>query len=289
MKLTTLTDLSAWEELLNRGFPVSEDESFFDDFPVWKIQDPSIARVGLQDDSGRWIAAGGLRECTMISSPQDECIGVVGGIVTDADFRGQGLAGQIVAELLTIARKRDLAAVILFGSMTPLYQRLGFTPFGRQARIPLHSEFKGNITQQLKMSDRFPQAIAPILLKRSSGLRITQSDIAWISAHKNIEWITTGPEEKPDAFAAIGKGIDLQGIVHEVGGDPQAIRNLLCGVAHSSPSFELLASARLISELGITSQEGIVEPIGLAQSLNPRGELLLSEGSPIWFWGIDGA
>ena len=296
MKLTKLDDLQSWERLLNAGFPVEEGASFFDDFPVWGQDTPEIDRVGIRDEGGRWIAAGGLRECSMIAGvgpdgrDQNHQIGIVGGIVTDPGFRGQGLAGQIVAELLALARKRDLPVVVLFGSVTPLYQRLGFVNFGRQARIPLHSEFKGNITQQLTVTSVYPEGLDRFFLNRTQGLRVMPEDLGWIRAHRHVEWVTAGPADAPEAFAAVGKGIDLQGIVHEVGGSPEAVRQLLNGVAHSSPSCELLANAHLIDVLGIHSTEGVREPIGLGHSLNDRGEQLLKDpASPLWFWGVDGA
>jgi hypothetical protein len=150
---------------------------------------------------------------------------------------------------------------------------------------------------------------------RGSGLRIDAPDERWLEAHRNVDWYWLGEPDAPQAYAALGRGIDLQGIVHEWGGEsPEALKTLLQLVRMEHPEAQLLASPDLLAAWKLGTTRAPVEPLCLAQCLDAvrltrafglnlaaDDPLLTTPNAavcrvlfgpsdralPLWIWGLD--
>jgi GNAT superfamily N-acetyltransferase len=278
-------DLAALEALLNSAFPVPAGASFYDDFAVW---DPRcnlrVARWGAYQ--GERLVASALGRSAWLSGrtrADRRRIGIVGGVVTSPDFRGQGLATRLVANACEAHRREGCAAAALWGSEHTLYRRIGFRLAGEQARVPLDELLAGRPARAATIHEGWTTGVFHALLRRSGGLALEEADRSWIEAHRNVRWFWAGSLEQPSAYAALGRGIDLGGIVHEWGGEPAALQGLLHDLASKHGAREILAPPRAIRDLGLNLPRDCVEPLCLLLEFEPVPP------EALWFWGLDSA
>jgi hypothetical protein len=143
---------------------------------------------------------------------------------------------------------------------------LSFNSFRDQAPIPVRKGWN--------------PAIFQMLARRAEGLALSEQDRLWFEAHKNVHWYWTGPDSSPSAYAGFGRGIDLQGIVHEWGGDLRALQTILASIAQenkaksdppSDPPSDpmILGSPEGLSKLGFSAGEIPVEYLCMAKVLDP--------------------
>jgi hypothetical protein len=105
---------------------------------------------------------------------------------------------------------------------------------------------------------------------RSGGLQLSDADERWMSAHRSVEWFWIGDGQNCDAYVAIGRGIDLNGIVHEWGGNPQALRALLAWLKATRPGLILLGAPWILAQFGIDVKQAKPEYLCLARVFDPE-------------------
>ena len=276
-------------DFVSSGFGITGLRSFFDDFPVWReASGARIRRIGAFVGD-KLVATAALRYGQLRLGESQTAIAVVGCVVTDAEYRGQGLASRAVTELLAEATSGGAAIAVLFGSEASLYSRLGFRYAGVQERVGLD-------TLSLPQSRGFPEVqrgwkpnLFECLQARKGGLVLAPSDAQWVSRHLNSEWFSMGDYNHPTAYACLGKGIDLAGIVHEWGGDSEALQGLLSQLREERSGLQIIGSPDQLRSAGIYSEQSLKEPLCMAKSLRTEwGEAVLASPD-FWLWGLDGA
>ncbi len=311
-----------WARLLDRCFPVVPGRHFLEDFPLWdegltqELPTRKILRLGAWQDQ-KLIAAAGcctalLRWKGGVEEEKEVPVALIGAVVTDPLYRGQGLASQLVERLRDWAAQQGAWAVFLWGSDPAFYARLGFEHKGSQVQIPLASleekaaPFAADLrsSQEWVFHEGWSASLGELLLQaRQEGLRLQEADLKWVAAHQGIQWHWAASSKAPKtavAYAAYGKGIDLQGFVHEWGGDPQAILGLLQKITALNPGALLLTNPVLFEKFWVkfkffgtaSVDEGIPrEPLCLARILKPKeweaqwGTLEFPPG--LWLGGLD--
>ncbi len=279
--------------LLNQGFPVAPGASFFDDFPVWdtaKFPGREVEALGYAlSGTGRFVAAAGLRPARLRTPQGAVPVGLVGGVVADPAFQGQGLASGLIDALGARAASLGLSGLVLWGSEHALYRRLGFELCGVQRRIPLAdlTGFDALAIEGVRTGRGWSDALWPALERhRFLGLAIEPGDRAWFAAHRNVDWRwTLDARGEVSAYLAVGRGIDLPNIIHEWGGEPRLLRALMARAARDYPAGELLAPSESLLPPGFSLPGGVQEYLCMARSLKPD----MPEPSLLWLWGLDGA
>ncbi|MCM2321725.1 MAG: GNAT family N-acetyltransferase [Oligoflexia bacterium] len=284
--------------LLNSCFPVPRGHSFLEDFPVWGVLEPDTHFYIGGYSSGRLVAAAAARTAELITEGAPLPIGLIGAVATHSSCRGRGFASQATAQVLDWLARRRVALAVLWGSEHELYRRMGFELCGIQTTLPLW---------QLQLPSDAPRpgrgwvpGLWERLKRRGSGLQYGEKDRSWLEAHANVQWYWLGEPSKPTAYAALGRGIDLGGLVHEWGGDPEALRSLLSAVRAEVPGAALLGSPRLFEKFRLVCSPGTPVPeeqflcmarfMALSEDPERVYSLLGEKGaSPLWFWGLDGA
>ncbi|MGD0197737.1 MAG: GNAT family N-acetyltransferase [Solirubrobacteraceae bacterium] len=92
--------------------------------------------VVLRDD-GRLVASAGLTEADVEVAGQRFRVAGLGGVIVNADHRGQGLARHVVEAALSRAESTGLSFVVLFchPDRAGLYERLGFATVSSPVRV----------------------------------------------------------------------------------------------------------------------------------------------------------
>jgi GNAT superfamily N-acetyltransferase len=274
------------EKLLHSAFTVEPGDSFYDDYAVW---DPRFASVTgsrcFSAQDGKAPVAIAFARMARLATPQGLVpVGIIGGVTTRPSHRGRGLASKVVEEAYAWLRAEGAELAILWGNETGLYQKLGFKPTGQQLRSGL-ARFRGLPESREIVREGWVPSLFECLRERRAvrGLELRDVDRAWIEAHCHVRWFYTGPREKPTAYAAYGRGIDLGGIVHEWGGDRPALMQILRSISLRQPKAELLGNPELFFELAIkptTPPEPVALVRGLADYEAPES---------FWIWGLDSA
>ncbi len=239
--LESSEDMAKAEALLNRSFPVVQGTSFFDDFPVWRIDNGADVTLygAFADDA--LVALAGLRLARLKSEDRQLPVALIGGVCTDEAWRGKGLATQIVSECLKRARDSGAALVFLWGSEHSLYQKLGFELCGEQARLQLGSLRLPEPARALDVKMGWTPEIFSLMQARTIGLAQTERDEKWLSEHKNVQWYWLRKGDAVSAFVGMNRGIDLQNIVHEWGGERDEVLKLLAFMCKVKPELEIVA------------------------------------------------
>lgn len=322
-------------ELLDQAFGVPAGRRFLDDFPIWDADlmpdGESLARlgafspsesVGAHGKSKTLVASAGVRLGRLKATGSGYLkVGMIGAVATHPAYRGQGLASKLVVDAVDWAQKRGAAAVFLWGSEHSFYRRLGFELCGEQAIVPLNDVEWGEFGQEEPLREGWTPALFDVLVSREGGLALEPDDRIWLEAQRSVKWYWIGPAEKPSAYAAVGRGIDLAGLVHEWGGEPRSLKALLGRLKSLHPEASILGSPSILRRFGFAERFSRTEFLCLARILAPReilaaydiprangrtlpgaGQLSryffgpdsepgeLSSGSlrlPLWFWGLD--
>ncbi|MEK7690973.1 MAG: GNAT family N-acetyltransferase, partial [Bdellovibrionota bacterium] len=221
-------------------------------------------------------------------------------VATDPASRGQGLASVCVERCLQKARAAGASVAVLWGSEHKLYGRLGFRLAGVQLLGPLGAIEVGN-SEQLNNTGKAPklhEGWVPALFdliagERTRGLILQERDRTWFSQHRHTHWYWLGKDSRhPLAYAAINRGIDLPGIMHEWGGEADALRVLLASLASRFPATQLLAHPDILKTRGMNFKVGASvqrEYLCLACDLGKEPGGFAQIEKQLWFWGLDGA
>ncbi len=300
--------------LLNVAFEVPQGSSFFDDFPVWGEESglDSARRLRLAGViDGKLVSSAAVRLGKMRgASGEFISVALLGAVATDPAFRGKGYASLVVEQAVQWAERSGAILVLLWGSEHAMYRRLSFELCGAQALVPLEL----SNSQGATINTGWVPALWDVILQyRQGGVILDANDRHWFEAHRNVEWFWVGEKDRPLAYAALGRGIDMSGIVHEWGGEPEALQGLLQALPSHRKGLRLLGSPARLREIGF--QVNHEEFLCLARVLNrealfqackgganpaqirdaaavdlPRmffGPSSNSSAAPFWVWGLD--
>ena len=253
--------------LEDQAFSVPAPGHYLDDFPIW---DPGKAAVGTVFRVGAFegdklVAAAGVRLAEHQFPKAQLTVALIGAVATAPEFRGRGLATQLVSILVQWAGERGAVAALLWGSEHQLYGKIGFSPCGTQAHLPL-SGLGG--AGSAPVSTGWTPGLMGALKSRRTGLIIRDADRAWISAHKNVRWYWTGGPQQVTAYAALGRGIDLPHFVHEWGGDRQALMSIFQRIMKDDPHALLLGSPATFAQYGFQHDSATEERMGLVRVID---------------------
>ena len=280
--------LTSLDDLLTLAFQVPQElgrdalrRSFYDDFPVWRPGASSECRIWVTlDPQGGVAATAGVRLAHLRrEGGQVISIALIGAVATRPSERGRGLANDLIHAGVDFAKSQKVDAVVLWDSSeSGLYQRLGFKPLSGEYLMrlePFVSE--GTLPPRAQYQTGWDDSIYRLLQGRSSGIRLEHKDLDWYRRHKNTQWHWIKQGKDCLACCAIGRGIDLNGIVHEWHGDMKLLSILFSAVNKRAPGALLM---------GPRAPSGTIE-----YQKNIQGMILplvpSLEWSDWWFWGLD--
>jgi predicted N-acetyltransferase YhbS len=280
----------ALSSLLDRSFGLSADQHFLNDFPVWDpIYGARVIRLGLFDHE-EIVATAGLRLCEWkLAGGERLPVGIIGGVATDARFRGQKIASRLTERLCEIAEQKGLAAVLLWGSQHGLYRRVGFELEGTQIRVALGQLQPEAEPLAQTVRTGYHLSIFERAMRRNEGIAVGNRDMGWYSAHRNVRWVwTENPQGELQSYVGIGRGIDLTGIIHEWGGDAQGVRQILTQLAEANPALELLTSESMLKVWGMSigGQKPAGEYLCMLKTFDEKTAARL-KNADLWVWGLD--
>ncbi|MBC7397664.1 MAG: GNAT family N-acetyltransferase [Bdellovibrionales bacterium] len=253
-------------ELVSSAFDYQAPHTFFHDFPIWASN--GVTRLGIFEDE-TLLSHVGVRFAEIRTSSGSEKIALIGAVATDAKHRGKGLSTELMKEALKRIDAQKCSWSILWGSEHGFYAKLGFNLAGIQTRAPLAKlSFapKDLVSTEIKVG--LTDAILKSLFSTQHGIVLTEADTGWIKAHKTVAWLSI---DQPFAFAAFERGMDLQHIVHESGGDARSLEKILFRIYSNDSLAEIIGTRGHLETLGFQNSDLIKECLCLARPLHPTG------------------
>jgi len=285
--IATVENHAQWGALLDQTFKLPPEKHFFEDFPIWSSGQTQLPHLKIGAYQGKLLISSAAARIVQVKiGERSYPVALIGGVATYEEFRGLGLASQLVKYLVEWAGNKGVLASVLWGSEYSLYSKLGFEYAGFQMRIPLKEmKFETAIATQ-KLNRGFHPLILRLMMQRKGGIALENRDLLWLSKHPNVEWFWLG-DDTPIAYAAYGRGIDLPGLVHEFGGDTRDLFSVLAEIYREHPEAQLLASPAELRARNILFDETKAEMMCLARP-GPLAQAIPElDLNAIWLWGLD--
>lgn len=233
-------------------------------------------------DGERLLAHCATRNVTVHGDHGAHRICLLGSVVTDPDLRGQGLASQVLAAALR-ANSPHVAATLLWAERPGLYARAGFVPGPDEqclaiARRP-HADLTG--VRLATISDH----AAMHALHERKPWRVERS-LSTMATLLSTPGMTTFVLERNGvvvAYACCGKGADLQGHWHELGGDDEHLAVLLPAAMHANEQIDAMLLLPPYRPQLATRLDRIV-----VDSVTVPGPMVRTSGGAIGSFWIDG-
>lgn len=222
-------------------------------------------------------------------------IGLVGNVATDPDFRGHGHMRNLLGEIEKIASDLDLCALVLWSDLSPFYHKLGYRSLGKEYRILFEKSRRSHPSKDELLHltnparDLQPSIIkamfelrpaVPLTLARDQDEFMRLLSIPWLEVFLLLR------DKRPVAYALLGKGYDMAGVVHEWGaGNFEDLSSLLDAVCRALEQDEVLLLAPAKDSPQWFSKYPREEvPMALVKILQPKMEKELEE---LFVWGLD--
>lgn len=159
----------------------------------------------------------------------------IGSVLTDPTKREQGLSSQVINDCIdqALALKGDI--LVLWTDMFDFYKNFGFEMAGTEISLIINSAFKPKTSRSdlkiINSSKVDPSALLRLFNLHSITSHRTVDDIKKCLQIPNSRVYTAWNKQgQMEAYAIEGKGIDLQGYIHEWGGNTSALIDVFAHV-----------------------------------------------------------
>ncbi len=222
-------------------------------------------------------------------------IGLIGNVASHPEYRGLGLVRNLMDHFKNIAKQKEFKALILWSDLDQFYQNLGFKSWGNELRftIPNHNENHATLLNPQDLSEETLQTFldlrpkTPLTLKRSLSEFHTLMQIPFLRVYALCDETT----HQVKAFAAMNRGYDFLGVIHEWGAeDAKSLISLLKSIPSAAGLEEVtVLSPCYTSEMWLQALRSICS----AESKHPmaygwsHNETNLEDLATTFIWGFD--
>lgn len=158
-----------------------------------------------------WVEAPG-------GGPQSPALGLarIGSVATAPGSRGRGLASSLVMQLHRELHAEGMAVAALWAERGGLYARLGYAPVGSAWLTPAAPLPQVPFRPGLRITPWRPGM--PLCPRGGMELRRSEVETRALGSIPGVEGVVGLREGSVCAHALVGKGRDMQGIIHDWAG-----------------------------------------------------------------------
>jgi predicted acetyltransferase len=157
-------------------------------------------------------------------------VGAIGSVVTNPEYRNQGYSSQIIQSCLKLCEKQQCDISILWTDLFEFYRKFDFELAGYEYSFVIDKEIL-TPNLDLRFSNDPRVAVEAILRLYTQHtvctVRSTDELKKYLSIPNTKIYTAWSSDGRLAAYAVEGKGIDLNGYIHEWGGSTSAIMGLL--------------------------------------------------------------
>lgn len=236
------------QELVSKIFGYKPPRQMVEDFPL--LLGPQNAdHLYIRENASNVIGLAGAFLASLRIEELRMPVGAIGGVCTDPNERGQGIARELVREAEKDLIDRGAILSFLWTDQHDYYRQEGYELVGRQWLIELDLERMSSVKNSLSpagastQSDtqfrqgiqNFPWDSAYLLFcKHPLGLARTKADFKTLLSIPGADLWWAEKNGRLQAYAVVNKGVDLKDHIHEWAGDSLALISLVAQMVVSS-------------------------------------------------------
>ncbi len=244
--------------------------------------------VSESDGEDASACAGVVRE--LVAGPERVACAFLGSVVTAEAHRGRGLARHTLATAEDRARNEGAALAFLWADEAEVYAGMGWRPAGTEF------DFRLDDNQRTFLPDaegvrvaraEDAEAIHALYCEHEQRVERTLDEQRQLLAVPGVTTLVREVDGKVTAYGCVGRGADLQGVLHEWGGEGVEVLHVLAGHLDlrddeglDEDLFLMLPSGAtgLLEYLSLTRCPGAKGVLGLAKVLCLEGAAELLRG-----------
>lgn len=202
----------------------------------------------------------------------------LGSVVTSTEHRNQGLSTKTIESCLDAAKAHGCDFAILWTNMYDFYRRMGFELGGKEVSVLLDREIVGGeLNLKFMESGKIaPEAIHRLYSQHTvTSLRTIDETRKYLQIPNSRVYTAWDANGTLKAYAIEGKGADLDGYIHEWGGNVPALLSLFSHVRTAQKrSITIIVPGhsqnliRALSERGLQVNEGFLGMIKILNTAN---------------------
>jgi len=252
-------ELSTVFSFLNQNLRPNVNWSIANEYPT-ALTPTNIGNIRIITEGNKIVSHAVLKPLIIKSPTVIFKVGAIGSVVTDSNYRGQGLSTRILSECLIEAKKQDCDIAMLWTNLYDFYRKMNFELAGFEESVIIENEFTVPQQENLKFmkgTKVSPEAIYKLYSQHTVASIRSAEDIRKFLAIPNTNLYTAWDQNNQlVAYAVEGKGADLTGYIHEWGGAVSKILALLSWIRkEKKTSFTIIMAQHSINLL--TALRGI--------------------------------
>lgn len=256
------------------AWPINEE------YPL-AIHDSNLNNIRVIREGNSYLSAAVMKPLVIKTVAGIFKVAAVGSVVTEAAHRNLGLSRQVLEDALSAAQSHGCDFALLWTNLFDFYRKIGFEMAGSEIALTLMTVWpdEPHALRFMKGPNVDAEAMLRIYSQHTTGTIRTAEDIRKFLRIPNSNVYTAWDHEgRLHAYAVEGKGLDLNGYIHEWGGGVSKLLPLLRHMRIEQDRPLTLISPpqasnliKTLKERGATAHEGI---LGMIRLLNANNVLL---------------
>ncbi|MDP6837750.1 MAG: GNAT family N-acetyltransferase, partial [Planctomycetota bacterium] len=239
------------------------------------------------EEGGVTLSACGIQTRELVVPGERLRVGLIGSVATDPAARGQGLAGHVLTRAEQVLRGRACLFSLLWADDPAFYEPRGYRLVGRETDFvidPARRELLPLAHGVRAATPRDRDAIHELYSAHPARVDRSPEETRTLLSSPGMVVLVRGMPGAVTAYLCLGRGDDLQGVIHEWGGPSQDVLALVGACLddhlHGAQVLFLMAGPgernlkNTLDALGFESAEGC---LGMARLLDAQGAALLAE------------
>jgi len=260
---------------LNTNLRAKSHWSIAEEYPM-ALSTQNLHNIRIIEEKGQILSHAVLKPTIVKTNIGVFKVGALGSVVTDEKYRNQGLSQKTLEDCLGLAREQGCDFAILWTNLFEFYRKFGFELAGTEISFIVDREIavpQGNY-RFLMGTQLDPEALLRLYSQHTvSSIRTFDEVKRYLKIPNSNVYTAWGPDGQMAAYIVEGKGMDLQGYVHEWGGSMAALlplvnfalRDQKRGLTWIIPGH----SQNLIRRLEEQKFRGVQGFLGMIKILNP--------------------
>jgi GNAT superfamily N-acetyltransferase len=206
-----------------------DGESIRSEYPLVFEDQFSGSVVSLEEDGVTCSSCSLLTRDFMIGNHKVRG-GLIGSVVTDPDFRGRGLGTQLLIQAEAELQIKGCAFALLWAETPNWYLDRGYGPMGAEHTFLITRDVADSLpalhhVRTMEAGDE--QAIHDCYMQHEVRVNRSFEETSALLQCPDMLVLVCMRNDKVVAYACMGRGRDLQGAVHEWGGETHDVMGLL--------------------------------------------------------------
>ena len=157
-------------------------------------------------------------------------VGLIGSVATDPRGRNEGRCSAVLAAAEQELARRGALLAILWADDAAYYEKRGWKPFGWEIDFTIAPECAAQLPEPFGVRERKPEddgQIHQLYERHPERVARTSAETSALLSCPNMEVLVVERWGRIAGYTCLGRGADLQNVVHEWAGDAQALLTLL--------------------------------------------------------------